>query len=240
MTAVNAGISVYSGNGQTAPYGALFASPLTVALLSTTGQPLAGHTVTFVGKGVTLSNATAVTDVDGIASITATAASVGSESVVATYDTFTATFALTGTKAPLTFTATNVTVPLGQPIPSLPYSVAGFVRGDSPAVVTGAPTETTTAVQGSPAATYPITIAQGALAATNYSFVFVPGTLTVAGPGTPASITISSGNAQTTPVGTLFSAPLDRPGQEFVRQARRRRERLFRRLRNHGLTGHRC
>ena len=125
-----------------------------------------------------------------------------------TYDTFTPTFALTGTKAPLTFTATNVTVPLGQPIPSLPYSVAGFVRGDSPAVVTAAPTVTTTAVQGSPATTYPITIAQGSLAATNYSFVFVPGTLTVAGPGTPASITISSGNAQTTPVGTLFSAPL--------------------------------
>ena len=75
-------------------------------------------------------------------------------------------------------------------------------------MITGAPTETTTAVQGSPATTYPITIAQGTLAATNCSFVFVPGTLTVAGPGTPASITISSGNAQTTPVGTLFSSPV--------------------------------
>ena len=208
VTAVNATISVYSGSGQTAVYGALFSSPLSVALLTTTGQPLAGKTITFTGKGVALSSTTALTNVDGIASITTSAASVGSESVVASYDTFTTTFALTGTKAPLTFTASNVTVPLGQPISSLPYSVAGFVKGDSPAVVTGSPAETTTGVQGSPAATYPITIAPGSLATTNYSFIFVPGTLTIAGPGTPASIAITSGEAQTTPVSTLFSSPL--------------------------------
>ena len=132
VAAVNAVISAYRGSGQTAAYGALFSSTLTVALLSTTGQPLAGQIVTFAGTGVTLSSATAVTNVDGTASISASAASVGSESVVASYDNLTATFALTGIKAPLTVTATNVTVPLGQPIPSLPYSVAGFVGETAP------------------------------------------------------------------------------------------------------------
>ena len=209
ITVINAALSAYSGSGQTAAYGSLFAAPLTVALLSSTGQPLSGQTITFIPTGVSLSSTTAVTDGNGIASVNATARTVGSESVALVYQSATgATFTLTGTKASLNVTATSVSVPLGQPMPPLHYSVAGFANGDGPAVVTGAPAEATTAKQGSAAGSYPITIALGNLAATNYSFVFVPGTLTVVAPGTAASIVIESGNSQSALPGTLLPKPL--------------------------------
>src|SRR5208282_187753 len=83
----------------------------------------------------------------------------------------------------LTFTATSFpSVPYGQPIPTLAYSVTGYVNGDATAttpVVSGTPALTTTAASLSPVGTYPITISTGSLAAANYSFLFVPGTLTI-------------------------------------------------------------
>jgi hypothetical protein len=57
----------------------------------------------------------------------------------------------------------------------------GFENGDTASTaVTGAPNITTTAVQGSPAGTYPITPTSGALSATgNYTFTFIDGKLTI-------------------------------------------------------------
>jgi hypothetical protein len=46
-------------------------------------------------------------------------------------------------------------------------------------VVTGTPKESTTAKKGSSPGTYPIAISQGTLEATNYSFAFKNGTLTI-------------------------------------------------------------
>ena len=40
VTVNNAALSVYSGSGQTAEYGSLFALPLTISLVNSTGQPL--------------------------------------------------------------------------------------------------------------------------------------------------------------------------------------------------------
>ena len=62
-----------------------------------------------------------------------------------------------------------------------PYtaSITGFVNGDTPSVVTGAPSLSTIPATPTAAGTYPITAAQGSLAASNYSFTFVPGTLTI-------------------------------------------------------------
>jgi hypothetical protein len=61
----------------------------------------------------------------------------------------------------------------------LTYTYSGFVNGDKATVLSGAPVCTTTATQTSRAATYPITCSKGTLAANNYSFTFVPGTLTI-------------------------------------------------------------
>ena len=59
------------------------------------------------------------------------------------------------------------------------------------AVVSGTANCTTTATPASPAGTYPITCTAGTLAATNYVFVFVDGTLTV----NPAPLTVTVANA---------------------------------------------
>jgi hypothetical protein len=94
--------------------------------------------------------------------------------------------------ATLTVTASNVTVAYNQPIPALTgYAATGFVNGDPTAVLSGAPAESTTATQGSPAGTYPITITQGTLAAANYTFSFVSGTLTISG-GAAQTITFAA------------------------------------------------
>jgi hypothetical protein len=83
-------------------------------------------------------------------------------------------------KAMLTMTATNVSVAYNQSIPALTgYSGTGFVNGDTQSILSGTPSEATTATTGSPAGTYPITILQGTLTAANYNFTFVNGTLTI-------------------------------------------------------------
>jgi len=94
---------------------------------------------------------------------------------------------LTITKAALTITANSVSVPYNQAIPNLTYSATGYLNGDTSYAYTGAPSETTTAGKGSSVGTYPIAITQGSLAATNYSFKFVNGTLTVTSLGTTAA-----------------------------------------------------
>jgi len=64
--------------------------------------------------------------------------------------------------------------------PPLTCTMTGFVNGDTQASgTTGAPSLSTTATTTSPVGTYPITVTMGTLAAKNYSFTFVNGTLTV-------------------------------------------------------------
>jgi len=81
--------------------------------------------------------------------------------------------------AVLKVTATNLTSAYGQPLPALTYSYSGFVPGDTASVVVGAPALSTTATATSNAGSYPITVSTGTLATTNYSFLYVSGTLTV-------------------------------------------------------------
>ena len=64
----------------------------------------------------------------------------------------------------------------GQPIPPLSgFALSGFLNGDTAAVVSGTPLLSTTATSTSPVGVYPLNIAQGTLAATNYVFQFKPG-----------------------------------------------------------------
>src|SRR5439155_3213244 len=83
------------------------------------------------------------------------------------------------TQAGLTVTADNKTRAAGQSNPTLTASYAGFVGGETlpTSGITGSPalSTTTTNVAG----TYPITLAQGPLSATNHSFSFSNGPLTV-------------------------------------------------------------
>ena len=115
------------------------------------------------------------------------------------YASVTQTVSLSVVQASLTITATDASVAYNQPIPTFTFSPSGFVNGDGSGVLTGAPTESTTATQGSVPNTYPITISQGTLAAVNYTFTFQPGTLTVTTAGAAATPSIS-------PAGGIYHA----------------------------------
>src|SRR5262249_48325702 len=70
---------------------------------------------------------------------------------------------------------------------SLGYTITGFLNGDGPGVVSGAPSLATTANAASGVGSYPITVGLGTLSARNYDFPqLVAGTLRV----TPAPLTV--------------------------------------------------
>jgi uncharacterized repeat protein (TIGR03803 family) len=82
-------------------------------------------------------------------------------------------------QAVLTVTANNANRAVGAANPEFTVSFSGFVNLDTTAVLSGSPALSTTAEASSPAGTYPIKVAQGTLKATNYTFKFVNGTLSV-------------------------------------------------------------
>jgi len=100
-----AAVFIVSGNPQTTPTGAAFASPLVVVVADASGNSLPGITVNFAaptgssGATATLSAATAVTDSSGLASVTATANATGG--------VFTVTASVSSVSTPATFTLTN-------------------------------------------------------------------------------------------------------------------------------------
>ena len=118
---------------------------------------------------------------------------------------------VTVNKAILTVTANNASKGQGLANPSFTASYSGFVNGNTQSVLSGAPSLTTTATTSSPVGTYTITAAQGTLAAANYTFTFVDGSLTVnpiptiTSPtnGSPRVVTIKT-NANVTITGTGF------------------------------------
>jgi hypothetical protein len=89
--------------------------------------------------------------------------------------------ALTVNPALLTVTANDSAKILDEPNPAFTASYGGFENGETLATsgVTGAPSLTTPATTASGVGSYPIVAALGTLAATNYTFGFANGTLTV-------------------------------------------------------------
>jgi hypothetical protein len=86
---------------------------------------------------------------------------------------------LTVAPAWLTVAALDQSKVYGQVNPPLTYAVSGFVNGDDSRVLNGNPTLATTAGATSPVGTYPIMISAGTLAARDYTFGLVAGTLAV-------------------------------------------------------------
>ena len=103
----------------------------------------------------------------------------------------------TVSKASLTVTADNKTMPLGGPLPAFTVSYTGFVNGDNASKLNPAPTASATALANSPAGTYTITPAGGTSA--NYTFNYVNGTLTIS----MATLTITANAA-----GSVYGAAL--------------------------------
>ncbi len=109
----------------------------------------------------------------GVCSITASAAATSAYSAASLTQSFTIYPAV------LKVIAGNLSSVYGQPLPPLTYGYSGFVNHETASVVSGAPSLSTTATSTSIAGAYPITVATGTLAAANYSFLYVNGTLTV-------------------------------------------------------------
>jgi len=155
----------------------------------------------------------------GVASFSTTALAVGIHFLSATYvgDAYNLTSksaqqAVTVNPATLTVAANNLSKQQGTVNPTLTYTITGFVNGDTQATATtGQPSLTTTATTNSPVGSYPITITAGTLAANNYTFTFVNGSLTVSAGLTLTSITPNSGyvddpSTTITAIGTAFIA----------------------------------
>jgi hypothetical protein len=85
------------------------------------------------------------------------------------------------TKATLMVTANNASRIYGQANPTFTATITGFKNSETLATsgVTGNASLTTTATTTSPAGTYTVTAGLGSLAAGNYDFAFVNGTLTI-------------------------------------------------------------
>jgi 6-phosphogluconolactonase (cycloisomerase 2 family) len=162
-------------------------------------SPAVGETINFFLNRASVGSA--LTDANGVATLTASLGTLTpgtySGAIIATFTgdanfaTSSGSAALTVTKSVLTVTANNASRTYGDPNPTFTYAISGFVNGDTISVVSGSPSCTSTATASSPVGTYPIVCAQGTLAAANYTFAFVPGSLTV----TQAPLTVTVNNA---------------------------------------------
>jgi hypothetical protein len=106
---------------------------------------------------------------------------------------------LTITPAVLTVAANNQTKTYGGTVPSLTYTISGFVNGDTSSVISGSPTLSTTATSSSPAGSSPITVDVSGLSAVNYTFAGQSGTLTI----NPAPLNVTANGQSMTYGGTV-------------------------------------
>jgi hypothetical protein len=158
-------------------------SPVVFSLVSGPAT-LSGSTLTITGAGPVVVNANQAGDTNYTA-----AAQVQQTLVV--------------NQATLTVTAASPTITYGTAVPAYTAAISGYVNSDTSAVVSGAPSLTTTPATPSNAGTYPITAAIGSLSATNYTFAFVPGTLTINQATQTISFTLPSPVTYGTPPITL-------------------------------------
>jgi uncharacterized protein (TIGR03437 family) len=189
------GVPAHAPSSQTITFGALPAHTYGNAPFALTATASSNLAVAFsVASGPCSISSTTIT-ISGAGSCVITATQTGN----ASYSAAPAVQqTLTISKAVIIVTANSATIVTGAALPALTASLTGFVNGDTASVVSGAPSLTTTATQSSPAGAYPITATVGTLAAANYSFTFVTGTLTIKAPAsTSQTITFGALPART-------------------------------------------
>jgi DNA-binding beta-propeller fold protein YncE len=145
-------------------------SPITLSATATSGLP-----VTFSVTGpASVSGSTL--KITGAGSVVVTASQAGDANYLAATAV---SYTITVNQAVLTVTAVSLTINYGQTLPAYTATYSGFQNGDTIAVLSGAPSLTTIPAAPSAVGQYTITAALGTLSATNYSFIFVNGTLTI-------------------------------------------------------------
>jgi hypothetical protein len=181
----------------TAVYGGDSGDPGSSGSVTQTMNPVTPTITWSAPAAITYGTALSATQLNATASVpgafvyappAGTVLSAGSRALSATftptdttdYTTATASVTITVNQAILNVTVNSATRPYGTANPTLTAAVTGFVNGDPASVVSGSPALATTATPASLPGTYPITVGLGTLAAANYSFNLVGGTLTVA------------------------------------------------------------
>jgi hypothetical protein len=167
------------------------------------GAPISGGLVSFFLDGGGLYVAQAVTNSSGVAtlgniSLAGYNAGVLPSDLVAEYSNIgntaypdcSAATNLYINQAPLIVTAVDKSMVYGAAMPTFTASYTGLVNGDTSASLTTQPTFHTPATAASHVLGSPYTISVGGAVDPNYSFSYVPGTLTV----TPAPLTITANN----------------------------------------------
>jgi len=179
---------VLRGADQQTVYGSAFPAPLVVWVTDTaTERAVPSLRVDFsAGKGIGLSAPFAITDEQGLASVSATGLATGTSSVSAEVSgspelkvNFDGLFV---GKAILTVIPADLSMLQGTFVPAVTnYTISGLVNGDTEetAAITGLPVLTTTAKDKSPRANYAIKGGVGSLSSPNYNFVAGFGTLAI-------------------------------------------------------------
>lgn len=160
---------------QTITFGALLSKTYGDASFSLNATASSGLPVTY-----TSSNSSVATISGNTVTITGAGTATITASQAGNVDFFAATSVqqtLTVTKAVLTVTANSLSKIYGAANPIFTNSYAGFVNGETAAVIDTPPTASTTATLISNAGTYPITVSGGS--DNNYTFTYVSGTLTI-------------------------------------------------------------
>ncbi len=162
-TAITGMVSVTPGSGSISPTG-------TVTLL--VDSTSAGSCV--------LNNGACTYSLTGIKAGSHTVtASYGGDSINATSNSNSA--AINVGRSILQVTANNIVIIFGQVLPAYTATITGFLNGDTQtSAVTGAPFLSTNPTVPSAIGIYPISVSTGTLAASNYTFTFTNGELTIA------------------------------------------------------------
>ena len=176
--------TVLASSANTSSYGQ------SVTFTATVSPAPSGGTVQFYDAAAPLGSPVLVNTGTGVATYSSTALGAATHAVTAAYSGHWLHVASTSDalshvvdKASLTVTAVDAFRPTETANPDpFTYTITGFQNGENLATsgVTGTPALTTTAVLLSPPGDYAITCALGSLAASNYNFTLVNGTLTVA------------------------------------------------------------
>jgi sugar lactone lactonase YvrE len=186
------------------PASPVYGSPATVTATVSDGSTPTG-TVSFSVNGSSIGTAPFN---NNQATLQLPVLPAGTVTVLASYSGDSNNAASSGTASPkiqpavLSVTATDATIPFGDSLPTFIYTITGFVNRDTQSVVSGTPSETT-AASSSSAGKYPISITQGTLAAANYTFAFVNGTLTIQPPLPPDYTFSATPSATSVPAGSV-------------------------------------
>ncbi|GFO54908.1 hypothetical protein GMSM_19150 [Geomonas sp. Red276] len=137
-----------------------------------------GNPVTYTSSNPAVATITpdGLIHITGAGNTTITASQAGNDTYSAAADV---SQPFTVDPAVITVTADNKQRLFGTENPPFTATYSGLVKGDNLSVISGDPAFSTTADINSPKGSYDITVGQGTLAAANYTFAFVNGTLAV-------------------------------------------------------------